>query len=746
MDFQYVGHSNPLHNARLKATGQARYTGDLEFDNLLHAKILFSPVAHAKIKKIDTSKAEALPGVKAVACYLNSPQTKYNGALRFYEHALIEDEMVFSDIVRFVGDRVAAVAAIDVETAERALELIEVEYEELPAVFDCEDALLEGATDIHPNGNKVGEINLQAGNVDEVWDKADHVYEDKYILPAIHHGAMERHVSVANFDANGKLTLWTGTQNSFAYRIILSKVFDLPMSKVRVIKPTLGGAFGGKLEMSIEVVAVQLAKMTGSFVKVELSREEAMVSTRTRHGAVVYVKTGVMNDGTMIAHDMKVIINTGAYTSSAMNVVGAMSHKVFKMYKTENVRYKGIPAYTNLPIAGAMRGYGSTQAFYAQQLQFNRICNELKWDMVDFLKKNLVEPTDIEQVFKRPIGNPRPQDCLIKGAAAFDWSNKALSEDNGRYKVGIGVAAGCHGSCCFGAHRDVTAMTLKMNEDGTAILYTGTHDMGNGSVTVQKLIVAENLGIDLDKIDCVESDTDLVPWNLGDYASRGTYISGNAAKKVAENVRKQILEEASKMLETPEEKLDIKDGVVFNVEDSEIKASLCDVIVYTQRVSLKEIVGTETYAAISGPTSYGVDFAKVEVDTETGKVRVLEFVAAHDVGKAINPVYTKGQAQGGIMMGIGYATTEELIYDEKGKLINGNLFKYDIKKATELPKTEVVLVEEIDATGPYGAKSIGECAVIPVAPAVANAICNALNLDLHHMPLSPKRIIEALSK
>ena len=740
----YVGKNRPIRDAALKVTGQLLYTADMKFPRMLHAKMLFSPVAHAKIKSIDTSKAEALPGVKAVVTYKNSPRVPYNSAMRFYEHKIPEVEYVFDNKVRFVGDRVAAVAAEDLETAEKAIRLIEVEYEELPAVFDPEEALQDGAPEIHPGGNKVGEIKAEAGNIEEGFKEADYIFEDKYTMPAVHHAAIEPHVAVAHYDHRGKLTIWSPNQNIFAFRIIISRIMEMPLSKVRMIKPPMGGAFGGRLEVVLEPVVALLSKMTGKPVKMELNRRESMVSTRTRHGAVIYLKTGVKKDGRITAQDFKVLINTGAYATSALNVMGAMSHKVFKVYKTKYMRFLGMPVYTNAPIAGAMRGYGSPQAFFAQQAQLNKIAKALNMDMVELQLKNLVEPDGVDQRFKEPLGNPRPIDCVLKGAGAFNWNSYRVLNNSGRFKRGIGMAIGSHGNGCFGAHRDVSAMILKMNEDGTATLFTGTHDMGNSSVTTQTQVIGEILGIDPENIECIESDSEATPWNLGDYASRGVFVSCNAAKKVAESVKKEILKEAAILLESPAEELELADGNVVSKREPKKKASLCDVIVNAQKVSQREIIGAETFASAAGITSYGAHFAEVEVDTQTGQVKVLKYVAAHDVGKALNPMATEGQIEGAVQMGIGYALKEGLELDAKGKVINNSFKKYHLVKAAEMPQIKVLLIEEGEEPGPFGGKSIGECSTVPSAPAVINALSNALGLEIHDLPARPDKILKAI--
>ncbi len=746
----YVGTSKPVHDVRLKVTGQKIYTADMKVQRMLYGKMLFSSIAHGKIVDIDTSEAEAFPGVKAVATFLNSSPVAYNSAQRYYDQELPENEHIFSETVRFVGDRVAAVAAVDLKTAEKAVRLIKVKYKELPALFDPEESLKEGAYQIHSGGNIVIEIRQECGNPEEGFREADFIFNDKYTMPAIHHAAIELHVAIGDYDSSGKLTVTSPNQNTFSFRSILSRIFEMPLNKVRVIRPAIGGAFGGKLEAVLEPVVAQLSIMTGRPVKIELTRAEAITSTRTRHGAVIYLKTGVMKDGTITAQDFKVITNTGAYASSAINVVGAMSHKVFKIYKIPNIGYTGIPVYTNTPIAGAMRGYGSPQAFYAQQVQLRKISAELNIDMVEIQLKNLMNPDSKNLLTGELIGNPRPIDCVKKGASEFGWIHGYVSrgkkENEGRYRHGIGMAAATHGNGLFGAHRDFTCLTLKMNEDGSAILNSGTHDMGNGSIRVQTMIIGEILGIDPDSITCNEADTDLVPYNLGDYASRGTFVSGNAAIKVAEKVKEEILKEASVLLDENVNNLDIEAGYIFTPGKPEKKVGISEVIIHAHKVSQREIIVSETYASTANPSSYGAHFAEVEVDTKTGYIRVLNYVAVHDVGKVINPKGLEGQVEGAIQMGIGYALSEGLIYNEKGKTVNNSFKKYKILRASEMPETKIFFIEEGERQGPYGGKSIGECSTVASAPAVVNAVSNALGgIEIRNFPVRPDDILAILS-
>lgn len=734
-----IGKSYPLKDAALKVTGQMKYVADMKPQNALHAKMLLSPVAHAKIKSIDTSEAEKIVGVRAIATHLNTSQRKYNGSLRFYEHNIPENEVIFSDTVRFVGDRVAAVAAETPEIAEKAVKLIKVEYEELPAIFTIQDAIKEDAICIHGDSNMVSQNNINGGDVEKGFKECDYIFEDEYSTPAIHHSAIETHSVIAHYDYNDKLIVHTPCQNTFGFRIILSQIFGMSLNKIRVIRPAIGGSFGGKLEMTIEPVAAALSKMTRRPVKMVLTRKESMISTRTRHGSFVKLKTGVNKDGEVIAQEIKIYTNTGAYASSALNVIGALSHKVFKVYKIPNIKFTGIPVYTNTPIAGAMRGYGSPQIFMAQQAQFAKIAKKIGMDLVDFQNKNAVEPDDVDIIFHGSLGNPRVLDCIEQGKKMFKWDEKkALPKEEGNYLRGIGMAIGAHGNGVFGAHRDVVTLTLKLNEDGTLTLLTGAHDMGNGVVTMQTMMVAEVLGITPDKVDTFETDTDACTFNLGDYASRGVFVEGGGAKKTAEKLKTLILEEAEKLLEISKEELYLENGYVISKLDENIKVSLSDVAVYSQSKSLRELTVVEDYSSPAGITSYGVHFAEVLVDKETKDVKVVDFVAVHDVGRVINPLNLEGQLEGGIHMGLGYALSEELAFDEQGRPKATDFKNYKLFRTVDMPKCQVAFVNSYEKAGPFGGKSIGECAVVPVAPAVANAVYDATNVEIHSLPIKLK--------
>jgi CO/xanthine dehydrogenase Mo-binding subunit len=741
-ELRVIGSRVPIKDARLKVTGHLKYTEDMKIPGMLHGKMIYSEKAHARIISIDTKEAEKLEGVEAIITCFDTPDIAYNSARRFYrDKYFIDSEYVFSQTARFVGDRIAAVAAIDVRTAEKAARLIKVVYEELPAVFDVNEATREGAVQLHENiPNAVKEYSVSRGNLEEGFASADRIYEDEYQTPIVYQAAMENHAAIADYDPAGKLTVYSTTQSVFGVRIVLAKIFGLPMTKVRVIKPPLGGAFGGKIPAILEPVAAALSIKTGKPVKLALKRKEDFFATRTRHGARAKLKTGVMLDGTIVAQKVEVLFNTGAYVGSGTNVAEAMIYKGMETFNIPNMTITGIPVLTNLPNAGAMRGYGGPQYFLPQQMQLNKIAKDLGVDMTDMLLMNLVEadPENIEL-----HGNPRPKDCVLRGMELFDWKRRSMqkSESEGTKRRGVGMALGCHGNGVYPAHQDFITLILKMNEDGTFNLLTGVHDMGNGLPTAQMMIVAEELGIQPKDIETVESDTDVTPWNLGDYASRGIFVTGSAALRLGVAMREKIFDVAASMLKTDRETLRLGSNGAIISESGTVK-EFCEILQYYHEVHQKDLVVVESYASEAGRTSFGAHFADVEVDLSSGEVKVLDYVAVHDVGKVINRLSIEGQLEGGIQMGLGYALSESMDFDESGKLINSNLKKYKIFKAEDMPQITCDFIEMGEDKGPYGAKSIGECATTPSAPAVANAVVNALNEYKYELPIRAEHIMK----
>jgi CO/xanthine dehydrogenase Mo-binding subunit len=738
---KHIGKTYPVHDAVAKVTGRAVYTTDLIVPGMLTGSILFSDRAHARVKYIDCSEAESLEGVHAVCSYLNAPQQVYNSYHRFIGHDLPEDETIFSQEVRYIGDRIAAVAAETPEIARKALRLIKVEYEELPAVFSIDDA--EGDDSPRVNSkypNRCPDIKLETGDVTKGFSEADFVFEDTYYTPAIYHAALENHCAIADYSPDNHLTVWCTSQNIFATRMLLGKLFDLPRNRVQVKKPILGGAFGGKVPMSVEPVAALLSKLAGRPVKVELTRREDMNGTNTRHASKAKIKTGIKKDGQITAQEIKFLVNTGAYHTGGNSIASAICYKLYQLYKNINLKINAAPVYTNTTPAGAMRGYGAPQMMFAHQVHLNKIARQLGIDFTDLQLKNLIEPNSTNHLTNSSQGNVRGIDCVIKGKKLFEWDKRSQQTADGYLKRGIGMAVCSLWNGVFGVHIDATGIRITMNEDGTFIVHTPTHDMGQGTSIAIIQIVAEVLSVQIGDIRIVESDTDSCLWDLGAFASRGIYVSGEAARVTAEKMKAELLKHAAENFKKDPVQLQLKDGQIIQKSDLSMVAKLAD---FANDLLLKKNIYLEVnhfYSSEADRTSNAAHFAEVEVNTETGEVKVLDYLAVHDIGQVINKIGVEGQIEGGVQMGLGFALSEEMIRDEKGRLKNPNFKKYKMFRASEMPEIRLSFIEEKDYPGPFGAKSISEIATVPVAPAIVNAIVDALGENFYALPIRPEHL------
>jgi CO/xanthine dehydrogenase Mo-binding subunit len=765
---RYVGRPRPNREAATKVTGEARYIDDLRFPGMLHAKLLLSPHAHARIVRIDTSEAERLPGVRAIVHYFNSPHNAYNSAARFYgdnsPFIMPETEYIFDEVVRFVGDRVAAVAADDEFIAEEAVRRIRVEYEPLPAVFDELKALEPGAPQANPYGLDGGNIcggRLAYGGKEgrpateqevlDVIESADLVVEDTFRVSKVHHGYIEPVCHIAHYSRDGKLTVWTPSQSVFCFRDVIAQALGLPHSRVRVIKGLVGGGFGGKLEVMHEPVVALLAMRTNRHVKLRLTRKEVFLATRSRHAGVLTVRSGVNRDGKLQGTLMRSILNTGAYAGAGPNTIGAQSGKLFILYDAPAMFYDGVAVYTNTPPAGAMRGYGCPQVMIARETHTDHICRLLKMDPVEFRLRNVLQPHAVN-CRGQNVHNARIADCIRAGAEAFGWTERrraAEATHGGRLRRGVGVGLGVHGAGWYPVYQDLTTVIIRLHDDGTAVLLTGTHDLGTGSRTILAQIAGEILTIDPDLIEVIEADTDVTPLDLGAQASRTTYVAGNATIMAARNLRQQLLDEASRMWKLPAEALTLADGHVVARDDPSRRASIAEVVASAQRGSAggpqRELLAAESFESLDAIDSYAADFCEVEVDTETGQTRVLDFLAVHNSGRVINPLLFEGQVHGGIHMGLGYALSEEMEIDpQTGEVKNTSFKKYRMFRAGDMPRIRVLTIEEPEEAGPFGGKSIGECATDPVAGCVVNAVSHAIGAELRQIPLTPARVLAAL--
>ncbi len=750
------------------ATGKAEYVDDINLEGLLYAKILPSPYAHAIIEEIDVSKAIKLKGVKAVLTYKDVPRVAHTTAGQGYPEPSPYDTFMLDKKVRFVGDRVAAVAAETPEIAEKALSLIKVKYKVLEPVFDMREADKKGAPVIHdekdaktvlpinfnPKRNIASFVEVEAGNVEKGFKEADFIIEHEYMSHYATHVCNEPHIVITYLDPNNRLIIRTSTQVPFHVRRIVAQQLKLPVSRIRVIKPRIGGGFGGKQEVLLEDICSALTLKTGRPVKLEYTRKEEFISSRTRHPQIIKFKTGVKKDGTLTAIDMDILMNTGAYGSHALTVASNTGSKVLPLLRCKNVKFRAKSVYTNLPVGGAYRGYGATQGYVAMGIQVDEIAEKLGMDVLEFYKKNHIRIGETSPIFKA-LGEGREgvlqtiescglDKCIDEGAKAIGWYKKREKYKNqkGKIRRGVGMVCLMQGSSI--PDIDMGAASIKMNDDGSFNLLVGATDLGTGSDTVLAQIAAEVLEVPVEKIIVYSSDTDLTPFDVGAYASSTTYLSGNAVRKTAIEVKKQILEVASEMMNLPVDELEVVDGMVVSI-DGKKKVSYKEIGLYSLYEKNQHQIGAiKSHISHKSPPPFAAHFAEVEVDTETGIVKVLKYVAAVECGVAINPKLAEGQTEGAVLNGISFALTEEYLFDKEGRMLNPNFSNYKVYYPADLPDIKTILITDPEPTGPYGAKSVSEISINGPIPAISNAIYNAIGVRLRVSPFTPERVLKAI--
>jgi CO/xanthine dehydrogenase Mo-binding subunit len=746
MEFSVVGKSLPKTDGIEKATGRAIYIDDLVLPGALCGKILRSPYAHARILHIDCSSAKRLAGVKAVLTGLGVPQQKMG--------AFILDEPILAQgVVRHIGEPVAAVAAVDADTAQEALSLISVEYEELPAVLDPLLAMEEAAPIIHEGfagyvkvfnpvwrGNICSHTTFVEGDVELGFKQADVVLEDTFKTQMVHQCYMESSGAVASMDASGKVTVWTSTQSVFVTQARIHQSLGLPMSKIRVIGTKVGGAFGGKVEATVQPVCVALAQAAARPVKMIMERDEEFTSLRPRHPTVITIKTGAKKNGQLVAKEMRIVFDTGAYADDGPGIAAFGAMMARGPYRIPNVKIEGICVYTNKVKCGAFRGFGNPQATFASESQFDQIAHQLNMDPVEIRMINGVESGDTA-LGGHPYASVGYKECLKRASEAMGWGTPK-GKNRGRGVASINHISGIVSS----------AATVKMNEDGTVVLLTGAVDIGQGSDTTLSQMAAEELGVPYEHLSIVTSDSETTPYNWATTASRTTYTAGNAVRMAAREAKKQVLALAANCLEANPQDLETREGYVFVAGSPEKKMAFRDIAGMSLWAKQGPILGSASFMVEGPPFDdkravvmgypfgamtahiFGVHMVEVEVDTETGQVKIVNAVAAHDVGKAINPAIVEGQIQGGFVQGVGYALMEEMILDE-GKVANPTLVDYRIPSALDVPKIIPIIVESGEPSGPFGAKGVGECGLVGTAPAIANAIYDAVGVRIKELPL-----------
>lgn len=760
-----VGKNVPRIDGQGLVTGQTKFVFDLTLPNMLVGKMLRSPHAHARITRIDTTQAEKLDGVKAIITAADTHKVKFGSNEFFFPHTV--DQMALeADKVRYIGDELAAVAAVNEEIAEAALKLINVEYEILPAVFDVEEAMKPAAPQIHHALNNIGVIlPTNFGNPDRMLKEADYVREDTFYAPSAAHCCLEPHVCVGQWETfSNKITLWVSTQAPFKIREALAKTLKMALPDIRVIKLAVGGGFGGKLEMfPMDFAACLLSKKAGGRpVKICYSRDEEFCFSRRKHPMIYRLKSGVKKDGTLLAITGEVIADGGAYCSYGPTVMAAAMMRIFMVYRIKDFRITGYRVYTNNPISGAIRGFGGVQSGFAVESHMDLLARGIGMDPVEFRLKNITGP-HMMTTNKMRLTTNGLKECIELSTHAAGWKEKYGNKEfpktsTIRRGIGIGIAADVMGSKMYKSHESAGSI-VKVEEDGSVYLFTGAADTGQGANTVLSQIAAQALGIHFKRIRCKAADTEITPFDTGSFASRVTFISGNATLRAAKDAKMQILNVISQELHISADILDIVAEKIIRLDNRSV---LMD---FTKAVDLcysfnygQQIIGRGSYNPPTTPVdfrtgegnvsaSYGFEaqIAEVDVNTETGEIKIIKIWDAHDVGKAINPSSVQSQIEGSLAMGIGYTLSENLQF-RHGRVINSNFSNYRVPRSLTIPPIETIFVETNDPQGPYGAKGMGEASLLPTAAAIANAIHDAIDVRIKELPITPAKIIKALKE
>ncbi len=755
-DFKVVGKPFRKVDARSKCVGATKFADDITLPRMLYCKILRATEPHALIKSIDASKAQALPGVYAVITGKDLPITYGILPVSQDEHPLCVER------VRFVGDPVAAVAAIDEDTAFDAMNLIEVEYEKLQSITSIEEAALVDEPRIHDygdHGNIHKQVHLEFGDMDEGFNEADHIREDVFFYEGNTHLPMEQHASVAHYDSDNKLTLWSSTQTPHYVHRALAKTLEMPAAHIRVIATPNGGGFGGKSDpFNHEIVVAKLSMMTKRPVKITLTREEVFYCHRGRHPVLMKIKTGVKKDGSITAMDFQTFLDGGAYGSYGVASTFYTGALQTVTYEVPRYRFRGLRAFTNKPPCGPKRGHGTPQPRFGLEIQIDKIAEDLNLDPAELRLKTLVEPYSVTANYLK-IGSMGLGKCIEKVVEGSGWKNKFRKLPFGR---GVGIACSSYicgaGLPIYWNNMPHSGVQLRLDRQGGVCVQCGSTDIGQGSDSILAYIVAEILGIDPFDIRVVTADTDLTPVDLGSYSSRVTLMTGNAAIQAAERARELLTMAVAEKLGVPVENLSFAERRVFDVENPEVGVSFAEAVMLAEsKFGTIGTVGSYTpprspgrfKGAGVGPSpaySYSAAVAEVDVDPETGLVVVEKIWVGHDIGRSINPMLVMGQVEGGVYMGLGEALMEEMTYRANRNVVHKFPSVLEYKSPTTLEMCDVVtyLIEDADPNGPFGAKEVGQGPLLPVMPAVANAVFDAVGVRVDEVPITPEKVLSAL--
>jgi putative selenate reductase molybdopterin-binding subunit len=762
-----VNHKTPSIDGKGIMMGRPAYTDDLAEPNALIIKLLRSPYAFAKVKNIDVSKARALDGVELVLTHHDVPKTSFTRAGQGFPEPSPHDKFIFDEYVRYVGDEVACVVAVNEQVAKKALKLIEVEYEVFEPVLDFEKAyqnqtIIHNEDGIHemfpigfdPKNNVAASYHMEVGQVEDVLKQADVVVSQSFYTQAQAHAMMEPHTANAKIDYQDRLVIYSSTQTPFHVRRIISQTLNIPISKIRVIKPRVGGGFGGKQALHGEMFVALATLKTRKPTKIVFTRNEVFESTYSRHPMRIDMKIGATKKGKITALDCYILSDTGAYGEHALTVFMVAGSKVLPLYnKVEAVRFHGRVVYTNHMSAGAFRGYGAIQGNYALESIIDMLAHELKMDPIQLRQQNMILEGETSPIFAimgegtegtaMNMDTCKLDECVKRGKNLIAWDlkypNKKIDEDKVK---GVGMAIAMQGSGI--PYIDMAAATIKLNDDGFYNLMVGATDIGQGSDTVLSQIAAEELMVPIERVIVYSSDTDLTPFDTGAYASSTTYVSGNAVLKAARKMKHMLIEEASKVLDCTVDDIDFN-GLTFKTKDQQLTLSeLSNRLTYNE--DQKQLTTTDSYVGTKSPPPFMAGFVEVDVDKKTGEVDIINYVSVVDCGTTINPKLAQGQVEGGIVQGIGMAMFEDVKYNQKGKLFSNAFTYYKIPTNKDIKKLTTEFVTSYEPSGPFGAKSVGEIGIDTPPAALANAIYHAVGVRITSLPITPEKILKGIKE
>lgn len=744
-EFKYVGKSLIRRDAHDRVTGKTKFVTDIKYNNMLYGKLILSEKPHADVS-FDFSEASKVEGLYKILTYKDIPKIRYNSMEWFTGINGEKDENILNDRARFVGDRLALVLGSSIESVEEACKKVIVNYHELPVVADIDQAkseinLIKGNTNVAYSNQK------SCGDVKKAFEEADYIVEDSGSTARIHHLAIETHSAMAYMDEYDNLVVSSGNQVVFAIQMQLSRILNLPYTRIRVKKANMGGSFGGKQQPMLEFLAGFVAYSENRPVEIYMDREQTIKGTTTRNPMRMSIKTAVKKDGTILARIIDTEVDGGAYATNASSIVNAFAKKLFRLYKIYNQEVTGTTYYTNILPGGAFRSYGGSQAHAVSEININNVALKIGMDPCEFRLKNLVDAYCEDPVGGPNIGDAGIKECVIQGMKKFRWKDKYKNikkKNTDRYAYGVGVACASHGNGYLGAFPDFINVEMVLSADGNVLCKLAVHEQGCGTLPTLTQVAAEALSLDPKHIFITEADTFTTPYDAaGTQASRVSFVAGGALIETAEKLIEKLYDTLNKVKNINFEDMYRENGYI-KVKNSDEKYSYGEISQLREKELFDYTSVYVRHVPKGNPAVFAANFAQVRVDKKTGFVKVEKLLCVHDIGKPINPKLVEGQIEGGAQFGIGMALSENIEIDNNGFVKNPTLSKYHVINVWDMPNVEVLLVETHDKTAPYGIKSVGEISAVAPAPAIVNAINHALNSNITDYPVTPEKIINIL--